>query len=150
MKKAAIFLSIILSSLTAAGQTARTFTPENDLQNSQINRISQDSRGFLWIGTEGGLFRFDGVGFESFRHDRENPLSISSESVHQFFEDSHGTKWVGTAAGLEIFDSEYNTFTKVDLGDNRQPGSSVFISDIIEVPDRVSGSSLYISSGMPG
>ena len=150
MKKAALFLSIILFSIPVAGQTARIFTPENGLQNSQINRISQDSRGFIWIGTEGGLFRFDGVGFESFRHDRENPQSISSESVHQFYEDSHGTKWVGTAAGLDVFDSEYNTFTKVDLGDNRQPGSSVFISDILEVPDRVSGSSLYVCSGGNG
>ncbi len=150
MKKAALFLSILLYSLSATGQTARIFSSENGLQNSQINRISQDSRGFIWIGTEGGLFRFDGVGFESFRHDRENPRSISSESVHQFFEDSHGTLWVGTAAGLDIFDSEYNTFSLVDLGDKRQPGSSIFISDILEVPDRVSGSSLYISTGGNG
>ena len=149
MKKDLFCLSVLLllAPLAAPGQTARLFTPDNGLQNSQINRISQDSKGFVWIGTEGGLFRFDGVGFESFHHDRENPNSITSESVHEFWEDSRGTKWVGTAAGLNVFESDYHRFRRYDLGDGRLPGSNQFISCILEVPDRVSGSSLFVSTG---
>ena len=148
MKKAcfSLLLALILPILSM-GQRARTFTPDNGLQNTQINSIYQDPKGFVWVCTEGGLLKFDGVGFEAFRHDREKPNSIISESVTRIYEDSKGVKWVGTASGLDVFDSEYNTFSHVDLHDGRSPSSSQFISDILEVPDRISGSHLFVSTG---
>ena len=85
MKKGLI-LSILLTAAlqTALAQTSRLYTSELGLPNSQINRICQDGQGFLWVSTEGGLLRYDGVYFEEFRHDQNNDYSLLSDSVHDF------------------------------------------------------------------
>ncbi|MCR4823913.1 MAG: response regulator [Bacteroidales bacterium] len=134
-----------------AGQDARLYTPENGLVNSQINAIGQDGRGALWISTEGGLIRFDGMGFETFRHDREDPNSVPDDSVHGLLEDIFGTKWVATAHGLAVFESDYNRFRTVDLQDARNPASNQFVARLLEIPDRTSsGSRILIATGGNG
>ena len=140
-------LALWALSLPAAGQTARLYTPDNGLPNTQVNQICQDRSGIVWICTEGGLVRFDGVDFETFRRDRENPSSITSDSVHDIVEDLCGTKWVATATGLDLFDPDYNTFQRFDLQDPRRPESNIYIVRILEVPDRVSGSKLFVATG---
>ncbi len=144
------FCLCLLGALPLAGQTARLYTPDSGLDNTQINRIRQDRDGILWICSEGGLVRFDGQGFETLRHDRENPNSISSESVHDFYEDSQGVIWVATAEGLDIFDADYNSFSRFDLQDPRRPISNQFIVQLLEIPDRVAGSHLFVASGGNG
>ena len=141
------FLFLLLSVLGANAQVARLYTSENGLINSQINRFAQDSRGYIWICSEGGLTRFDGMRFETFQHDRENTQSLPSDSVHDFLEDSHGTKWVGTASGLAVFESDYNRFQLYDLQDARRENSNQYISRILEVPDRGQGSKLFVCTG---
>ena len=151
MKKHLISLCFcFLAVLPATGQIARLYTPDSGLDNTQINRIRQDRDGILWICTEGGLVRFDGQGFETLRHDRENPSSISSESVHDFFEDSLCVKWVATAEGLDIFDTDYNSFRRYDLQDPRRPTSNQFIVQLLEVPDRTAGGELFVATGGNG
>ena len=148
MKKVCSILLFFLAGLfPAAAQTARLFTPENGLETSQVNLVTQDRDGIIWLCTEGGLIRFDGMGFETFRHDRTNPYSIPGDSVHDLCEDRTGTKWVATAAGLSRFDTDYNTFEPFDLQDGRLPTSNQYISHLLEVPDRISGSRLFVCTG---
>ena len=151
MKKGLI-LSILLATAlqTALAQTSRLYTSELGLPNSQINRIGQDGQGFLWVCTEGGLLRYDGVHFEEFRHDQNNDLSLLSDSVHDFCEDDQGVKWVGTAAGLAVFDSEHTRFERFDLQDSRQPESRQFIGRLVLVPKRTGGSLLFVLTGGSG
>ena len=152
MKKRLI-LSVLLSVLvqTVFAQTSRLYTSELGLPNSQINRICQDGHGFLWVCTEGGLLRYDGVYFEEFRHDQNNDLSLLSDSVHDFCEDDRGVKWVGTASGLAVFDSEHSRFDRFDLHDSRQPESRQFIGRLILVPKRTTGGSLlFVVTGGSG
>ena len=147
MKKIhSILLFFCVTLMPAAAQTARLISPENGLLSSQANRVCQDLDGIVWLCTEGGLIRFDGAGFESFRHDRGNPYSIPGDSVHDLCEDRTGTRWVATASGLSIFDADYNTFQPFDLQDGRMPSSNQHISRILEVPDRISGSRLFVCS----
>ena len=148
MKKICTILLFFLASvLPAAAQTARIFSPENGLESSQVNRVAQDRDGIVWLCTESGLIRFDGMDFETFRHDRAKPYSIPGDSVHDFCVDRTGTKWVATAAGLCRFDTDYNTFELFDLQDARIPSSNQYVSQLLEVPDRISGSRLFISTG---
>ena len=145
MKKCLILFVLLSAALqTALAQTSRLYTSELGLPNSQINRICQDGRGFLWVCTEGGLLRYDGVFFEEFRHDQDNDLSLLSDSVHDFCEDGNGVKWVGTASGLAVFDSEHSRFDRFDLQDSRQPESRQFIGKLVLVPKRTGGSLLFV------
>ena len=131
--KSLSLLIIFICSITANAQMARLYTSESGLANSQINMIYQDSSGFIWISTENGLSRFDGMNFSTFRFDRNRQTSIASNMVLVTFEDSEKVFWVGTSAGLQIFNSEYNTFTKVALNNVGEQDSDQHISSISEI-----------------
>jgi signal transduction histidine kinase/ligand-binding sensor domain-containing protein/CheY-like chemotaxis protein len=66
------------------------------LGNLNVNCMLQDRTGFLWIGTENGLFRYDGSRFQDFGH----PDGISNTFINATHEDNLGRLWVGTNEGL--------------------------------------------------
>ena len=74
------------------------------LSHNSLSAILQDRRGFLWFGTLDGLNRFDGRGFEVWRHDAADPNSLSSNDVTALLEDPDGRLWVGTARGVDRFE----------------------------------------------
>jgi hypothetical protein len=66
------------------------------LSPSIVSAIAQDARGFLWVGTQDGLHRFDGYEFE---HDRANPddkLALDDATITALAVHPSGTLWVGT------------------------------------------------------
>ena len=135
MKRFLLPAALLLGAfLPAAGQNARLYLPELGLPNSQVNRICQDRTDYIWICTEGGLVRFDGLRFETYQHDRESANCLSSSSVIDMVEDGRGTKWIGTAAGLDILDSEYASFTHFDLHRNPDTPVNPYIGRLLEVP----------------
>lgn len=76
------------------------YVSEDGLSQVSVYSIFQDSQGFIWIGTEDGLNRFDGHKFMIFRHEPDNPYSISENTIYDIFEDKEGFLWVATANGL--------------------------------------------------
>jgi ligand-binding sensor domain-containing protein/signal transduction histidine kinase len=86
---------------------------EQGLSQSSVHAILQDQYGFMWFGTLDGLNRYDGYNIRVYKHDAEDPLSISDNMIMAIYEDSQGTLWVGTSAGgLNRFDRETETFTR--------------------------------------
>src|SRR6185369_2767063 len=80
-------------------------------QNAGLD-IFQDSRGYLWIGTQDGLNRYDGYSFKVYKHDPEDPNSISHNSILKIAEDDNGILWIGTwGGGLNRYDPVTETFT---------------------------------------
>ena len=146
------FLTVFLvgAFLQAKGQNARLYLPESGLPNSQVNRICQDRSNYIWICTEGGLIRFDGMRFETYQHDRERANWIASSSVIDMLEDRQGTKWVGTASGLDILDSEHSTFTHFDLLRDPDTPSSPYIGRLLEIPGNGEDSRLVVATGGAG
>ena len=53
----------------------------NSLSQSSVLCMTQDSVGFLWIGTKDGLNRFDGYEFVTYKYDRDNINSLSSNEI---------------------------------------------------------------------
>lgn len=74
--------------------------------------IIQDRQGFMWIGTNNGLARYDGNDFRIFREDPDNPNSLSSNSVFTLYEDGDGFIWIGTPGGANRFDPRTEQFTR--------------------------------------
>jgi len=100
---------------------------ENGLEDGTIYCINQDSKGFLWIGGESGLFRYDGYNFKLFYHNTDDLKSLSCNVVYALCEDSSGIMWVGTyGGGINKFNMKTETFThyihqpddKTSLSDN--------------------------------
>ncbi len=78
---------------------------EDGLPQSTVMATLQDRQGFLWVGTEDGLGRYDGYDFETFRHDPADPRSLSDNYIIALHQTHDGTLWVGTSdGGLNRFD----------------------------------------------
>ncbi|MHB8055213.1 MAG: hybrid sensor histidine kinase/response regulator, partial [Candidatus Aminicenantales bacterium] len=89
----------------------QNFSLEEGLSQSTGNCVVQDGKGFLWIGTETGLNRFDGYNFKVYLEDRENPRALSNNYVWCLLLDMSGILWAGTDNGLSRFDAETDDFT---------------------------------------
>ncbi len=76
------------------------YTVHDGLSNNQINCILKGSKGFLWIGTNDGLNRFDGKHFKSFRNEPGNENSLPGNIVQSLSEDLDGNLWVSTPQGV--------------------------------------------------
>ena len=128
--RAFIVALLILTSTHISAQTSRLYTSAEGLANSHINDIFQDSRGFIWISTENGLSRFDGLKFSTFRSDQTQSDALISNTVRTVFEDGAGLLWIGTSSGLQIFETKYGTFSKINLEDWSAPDSDQHITSI--------------------
>jgi len=84
---------------------------KDGLSQSSPNCIFQDSHGFLWIGTEDGLNKYDGYTFQVFKPEQGNINSISNPRILSIYEDSNGILWVGTnGGGLNMYDPASGLF----------------------------------------
>ena len=78
----------------------------------RVFALAQDNYGFLWLGTDDGLYRYDGYSLRNYRNDPGNPRSLSENTVMLIYKDRAGMLWIGTSAGgLERFDPAGETFT---------------------------------------
>ena len=77
-----------------------------------IYSVIEDRDGFLWIGTLDGLGRYDGYEMLVFRHDPDDPATLSNNAIHVLLEDRRGVLWVGTEDGLDSLDRRTLRFTR--------------------------------------
>lgn len=98
----ALLLSSQLSSaaLDRSDLRFRRLDQDNGLSQGSVLALAQDRHGFIWMGTQDGLNRFDGFDFRVFRPDSQRPGSLSSNWVSALAVDTHGDLWIGTEAGL--------------------------------------------------
>ncbi len=86
---------------------------EEGLSQSSVHVTFQDSRGFLWFGTEDGLNRYDGYNFKVYKHDPDNDHSISDGWINAITEDQNGYLWIGTRlGGLNRYDPLTDEFVR--------------------------------------
>ena len=77
----------------------------------EVNHILQDNQGFIWFGTSDGLRRYDGYGFREYRHNPQDPNSLSGATIYALFKDRSGKLWVGSDRFLDRFDPATEKFT---------------------------------------
>jgi ligand-binding sensor domain-containing protein/serine phosphatase RsbU (regulator of sigma subunit) len=139
-----LFACFLLGSLSLAAhpadrrfQTALVFehiSIERGLSQSIVEGIAQDQKGFMWFITEDGINRFDGYNFRIFKHNSNDPGSLSHNELKAICIDHLGSIWVGTFyQGLERFDRETERFThfRHDPGNPRSLGSDI-VRTIVE------------------
>ncbi|MEM6724017.1 MAG: two-component regulator propeller domain-containing protein [Bacteroidota bacterium] len=72
---------------------------DDGLSQNAATCLLQDRYGFLWIGTQDGLNRYDGRQFVQYRSERGNPNSLSNNYIWTIYEDANGILWIGTFGG---------------------------------------------------
>ena len=86
-------------------------TTSNGLANNSVRCIYQDSKGFIWMGTQNGLSRYDGNSFITFRPQKDTSLSLVDHRVKNLVEDKNGFLWITThAKNISCYDLRKNCF----------------------------------------
>ncbi len=117
---------------------------EDGLSNSSVFAILQDSRGFMWFGTNNGLNRWDGYKIKIFTHNPKDPNTLSNAIITALYEDRQGVMWVGTQNGLNKFNREKENFTRYNISDIRIDNTQQ--NDIYQILEDISGA-LWIATG---
>ena len=97
---------------------------EQGLSQSSVKAIFQDSRGFLWFGTEDGLNRYDGYSFKIYKPDPDVLNSLSDRWITSIVEDQDGYLWIATRLGLNRYDPRTEEFVRF-LHDETNPSSLI-------------------------
>ena len=114
MKRSLLLSVLLVHCLLIVGQTQHFYTSDK-LSSNQITNICQDAAGYIWIGTEYGLNKYDGYSFTNYLYDKDNPASISSNIISNLFCDSKGNLWVGTQKGLDLYDEANDQFRHIPM-----------------------------------
>lgn len=99
---------------------------EDGLSNNHVNVIYQDSYGYIWIGTLGGIDRYDGVEIKSFSY----RFPGYEETVNTITEDIYRTLWVGTTTGLFHYNPGSDFFERIQID-----SSKITVNALAFLPD---------------
>ena len=113
-------LFAIALSLMVWADSGDLFT-SGKLSSSLINCIVQDKYGYIWVGTEYGLSKFDGYRFTNYLHNEEDTTSITDNIISDLLVDKKGNLWIGCAKGLMRYNYETNNFSRLQFPDGRKP-----------------------------
>ena len=97
--------------LVALAGSGRLYTADN-LSSSMIDFITQDAYGYIWVGTQYGLNKFDGYRFTHFYTDRNDSTTLPDNDVSRILVDSRHRLWTGGAKGLARYDYSRNCFVR--------------------------------------
>lgn len=86
---------------------------EDGLPQNSVTALIQDDQGFIWIGTQDGLAKYDGYNFKIFRNERNNPNSLSHNFIWNISKDKKGILWITTLGnGMTRLDPKSEDFTQ--------------------------------------
>ena len=118
------FCLLIISFMQAVAQGSDTYSSKRQwsalksysiadgLPSKNTTATIQDRRGFIWVGTQNGLCRFDGFGFKIFSTNIRDKKTITNNYINALCEDKQGNLWVATMDGLNRFDPDTETFER--------------------------------------
>ncbi|WP_229262422.1 sensor histidine kinase [Duganella guangzhouensis] len=119
---------------------------EQGLTQESVICILQDKHGYMWLGTQAGLNRFDGYRITTFKNDPSSARSLQDNYVQALYEDGAGRLWVGNKGGLDRYDPVTQSFTPVlskfavtDIEGDGQQGLWLATSDGLQHFDIASG-----------
>lgn len=128
------FIPVMAKSDTIVPYVVTLYNEQNGLPTGEANTILQTSDGHIWIGSYGGLIRYNGTDFRNYSVEG----AITSSSIRSLFEDSQGRLWIGTNdAGVVMM--EHDVFTEIVSPEDK---SFLCIRDFVEGTD----GTIYVAS----
>ena len=141
LKRNILLLLAVASALFILADTGQLYSSDK-LSSSLISCICQDRQGYIWIGTEYGLNRFDGYHHNIYLHREADSTSIADNIISSFLVSRDGNLWIGTRRGLMRYNYRKDCFEHF-----RFPGlKSVRVSSMQESP----GGDIMIGTGGRG
>ncbi|MDF4203717.1 two-component regulator propeller domain-containing protein [Maribacter sp. SA7] len=136
IRKSLLSVLFILTILKLNAQSNNQFLErigiENGLSSNYPTSILQDSTGYIWIGTNNGLNRYDGYESKVFNYDPNDKNSISDNWITCLLEDSNGNIWIGTeGGGLNLYNTKTGNITRFEYNYNEP--TSISSNDVLKI-----------------
>ena len=133
--------TLIFWLLCLAGAQADNYKllPSERLTNNQVNCIMQDVRGFIWLGTDNGLNRYDGQTVTQYVRVYGDPESLSNNTVRCITPCNDGSLWVGLANGMQRFCPRDDNFHSIEFPRDIRP-------NVTHIVNRRSGKDVVIGT----
>lgn len=106
---------------------------DNGLSHNRVQCFLRDSKGYLWIGTQDGLNKYDGQKITILKNNPFETNSLSNNNIQCIFEDRSHNIWIGTNVGLNLYDRKADAIKRIS------PNSNIKNSNIniIEADNRI-------------
>ena len=104
------------------------------LPTSEVQKVYQDSEGFMWFATRNGLCKYDGYRITVFRSDLPKAHHLTDNNIYCLADDNRGSLWIGTANGINRFDKARGLFEEIPI---RNSTSKVVAAILITKDNRV-------------
>ncbi len=105
-----LFFLFNLTQFLNAQYNFKNISSEDGLSSNSINAIFRDKKGFLWVGTNFGLNRYDGYTVKNFYQNPQDETSLKNNYINTIDEDYEGLLWINTRGGVLLFDPEKGSF----------------------------------------
>ncbi|MEA2043314.1 MAG: two-component regulator propeller domain-containing protein [Bacteroidota bacterium] len=113
-----IIISLLLQSYSAVSQSdirsVDQFLIKDGLSQNFVNTLMQGKLGYIWIGTQDGLNRYDGYQFKEYRKKLGNRNSLIANTIKYICKDGDSALWIATTGGLSRYSyasEQFNNFT---------------------------------------
>lgn len=128
--KAVLVILLFLVQHQLQPRVTTTLNANSGLSNNIIHCVFQDSDGFIWIGTDSGLNRFDGYEVVTYFNQTADSSSLSSNTIRSIVQDKYGILWIGSYNGLNRYDQPSDSFVRfIELPD--LPTSRLDLQDMV-------------------
>ena len=115
-----IFFALVISLVMAMADTGKLYTSDK-LSSSLLTSVCQDSYGYIWVGSEYGLNKFDGYSFTLYHTTQGDTTSIVNNNISTLYSSSDGSLWVGMSKGLCRYDYHNNNFVRYAFPEGLRP-----------------------------
>lgn len=120
MRKLILIILLQITTLHVCAENNRVYNTKQ-LTSNLFTEITQDQKGYIWVATEYGLNKFDGVRFTSYYGDEGNPSNLISNTIRRVLCDNNGTLWVMASGGLQYYDYDNDTFQTIIFPEDYHP-----------------------------
>lgn len=114
-----VFFQVMLffAVFTSKGQFHyfKHYQADDGLAHNSVTSIIQDKKGLIWIGTRGGLNRFDGYTFKTYKNEKNKFGTIGNNIITTIVEEKNGMLWIGTGRGIFKYDPYKEVFTPLEI-----------------------------------
>jgi signal transduction histidine kinase/ligand-binding sensor domain-containing protein/DNA-binding response OmpR family regulator len=121
MKRFFILLFVFITCKVLGDNTPTIFlskvTPEGGVAYSQTSCIGEDEQGFIWFGTNNGLFCYNSLSINKYSHSQNDSTSIPTNRINQVYKDYTGKLWIATENGLCSYNGKHDNFITYFLKD---------------------------------
>ncbi len=137
-----IFLMPAFFSVSSAMQRTGRLYDDRMIVAGEYTGFCRDKEGYMWIGTNKGLLRFDGNSYDIYRHEESDTGSLSDSRILGVLCDTKGRVWVATANGLNLYQPSEDNFKVVPLA------AKEFYGYIIGLAEQTDGTVTFVVSGV--